>query len=43
MFGDGDGRVFERFTKPVDVLGHEFTHAVTEHTAGSTTPASPAR
>ena len=34
VFGDGDGRVFERFTKPVDVLGHEFAHAVTEHTAG---------
>ena len=34
VFGDGDGRIFERFTRPVDVLGHEFTHAVTEHTAG---------
>jgi Zn-dependent metalloprotease len=34
VFGDGDGRVFERFTKPVDVLAHEFAHAVTEHTAG---------
>ena len=34
VFGDGDGQVFDRFTKPVDVLGHEFTHAVTEHTAG---------
>src|SRR6478672_13012181 len=34
VFGDGDGRVFGRFTRPVDVLGHEFTHAVTEHTAG---------
>ena len=34
VFGDGDGRIFTRFTKPVDVLGHEFTHAVTEHTAG---------
>jgi hypothetical protein len=34
VFGDGDGRVFDRFTKPVDVLGHELTHAVTEHTAG---------
>jgi Zn-dependent metalloprotease len=34
VFGDGDGRIFDRFTKPVDVLGHEFTHAVTEHTAG---------
>ncbi|SEB66919.1 Thermolysin metallopeptidase, catalytic domain [Nocardioides exalbidus] len=33
VFGDGDGRVFERFTKPVDVLAHEFTHAVVEHTA----------
>jgi hypothetical protein len=33
VFGDGDGRIFDRFTKPVDVLGHEFTHAVTEHTA----------
>ncbi len=34
VFGDGDGRVFTRFTKPIDVLAHEFTHAVTEHTAG---------
>ncbi|MBC2962515.1 M4 family metallopeptidase [Nocardioides deserti] len=34
VFGDGDGRVFERFTKPVDVLGHELAHAVVEHTAG---------
>lgn len=34
VFGDGDGRVFERFTKPVDVLAHEFAHAVIEHTAG---------
>ncbi|GAA2137536.1 M4 family metallopeptidase [Nocardioides koreensis] len=33
VFGDGDGRVFGRFTRPVDVLGHELTHAVTEHTA----------
>ncbi|KRF35091.1 M4 family metallopeptidase [Nocardioides sp. Soil805] len=34
VFGDGDGEIFERFTKPVDVMGHEFTHAVTELTAG---------
>ena len=33
VFGDGDGRLFERFTKPVDVLAHEFSHAVVEHTA----------
>jgi len=36
VFGDGDGEVFDRFTKPVDVLGHEFTHAVTQHTANLT-------
>ena len=34
VFGDGDGRIFDRFTKPVDVLAHEFSHAVIEHTAG---------
>jgi thermolysin metallopeptidase-like protein/emfourin len=34
VFGDGDGTVFGRFTAPVDVLGHELTHAVTERTAG---------
>ncbi len=34
VFGDGDGRIFDRFTKPVDVLAHELAHAVTEHTAG---------
>jgi hypothetical protein len=34
VFGDGDGKTFDRFTKPVDVLGHELTHAVTESTAG---------
>jgi Zn-dependent metalloprotease len=33
VFGDGDGRVFGRFTKPIDVLGHELSHAVTQHTA----------
>ena len=36
VFGDGDGKVFDRFTKPVDVLGHEFTHAVTQYTANLT-------
>jgi hypothetical protein len=36
VFGDGDGRIFGRFTRPVDVLGHEFTHAVTQFTAGLT-------
>lgn len=33
VFGDGDGKVFERFTKPIDVLGHELAHAVTQYTA----------
>ena len=43
VFGDGDGEIFDRFTKPVDVLGHEFTHAVTEHTAGLVYAVSPVR
>lgn len=34
VFGDGDGRVFGRFTRPLDVVGHELTHGVTEHDAG---------
>jgi Thermolysin metallopeptidase, alpha-helical domain/Thermolysin metallopeptidase, catalytic domain/Emfourin len=36
VFGDGDGSVFGRFTKPVDVLGHELSHAVTQFTANLT-------
>ncbi|MGH3499142.1 MAG: M4 family metallopeptidase [Nocardioidaceae bacterium] len=31
--GDGDGKVFGSFTKPIDVLAHEFTHGVTQFTA----------
>ena len=30
----GDGRMFDRFTKSLDVIGHELTHGVTEHAAG---------
>jgi Zn-dependent metalloprotease len=33
VFGDGDGRVFLDFTIPVDVIGHELTHGVTQYTA----------
>ncbi|MFF7457121.1 M4 family metallopeptidase [Kitasatospora sp. NPDC008115] len=33
MFGDGDGGVFLDLTIPVDVIGHELTHGVTQHTA----------
>ncbi|HEY0889110.1 MAG TPA: protealysin inhibitor emfourin [Nocardioides sp.] len=36
VFGDGDGEVFGRFTGPVDVLGHEFAHALVERTTGFT-------
>lgn len=34
IIGDGDGKVFHRFSAAMDVLGHEFAHAVTQHTAG---------
>ncbi len=34
VFGDGDQRIFGRFTASVDVLGHELTHAVVERSAG---------
>ena len=29
VFGDGDGRLFNRFTIALDVIGHELTHGVT--------------
>ncbi len=29
VFGDGDGRLFLRFTGSLDVIGHELTHGVT--------------
>jgi Zn-dependent metalloprotease len=34
VYGDGDGEIFERFTKSIDVIGHELTHGVTQFTAG---------
>jgi Zn-dependent metalloprotease len=34
IFGDGDGVIFDRFTKSIDVIGHELTHGVTENEAG---------
>ncbi|XAS63062.1 M4 family metallopeptidase [Pseudarthrobacter sp. So.54] len=34
VFGDGDGRVFERFTKSLSVIGHELAHGVTQYSAG---------
>ncbi|WP_369201205.1 M4 family metallopeptidase [Streptomyces sp. PU-14G] len=33
VFGDGDGEVFRDFTLPVEVIGHELTHGVTQYTA----------
>ncbi len=34
VFGDGDGEVFERFTKSLSVIGHELAHGVTQYSAG---------
>jgi len=31
-YGDGDGQIFIRFTKSLDVVGHELTHGVVSHT-----------
>ncbi|CAL9442452.1 M4 family metallopeptidase [Streptomyces albus] len=33
VFGDGDGEIFRDFTLPVEVIGHELTHGVTQYTA----------
>lgn len=33
VYGDGDGVVFQRFTKCLDVIGHELTHGVTQYEA----------
>jgi Zn-dependent metalloprotease len=34
VFGDGDGVIFRRFTRSVDVIGHELTHGITQFEAG---------
>jgi Zn-dependent metalloprotease len=34
VFGDGDGVIFRRFTRCLDVIGHELTHGVTQFEAG---------
>ena len=33
VFGDGDGRIFNRFTRSLDVIAHEWTHGVTQSSA----------
>lgn len=32
-YGDGDGNIFIRFTRSLDVVGHELTHGVVTHTS----------
>jgi Zn-dependent metalloprotease len=34
VFGDGDGQIFRRMTRSLDVIGHELGHGVTEDEAG---------
>ncbi|MBT2513940.1 M4 family metallopeptidase [Arthrobacter sp. ISL-30] len=33
VFGDGDGEIFQRFTRSLSVIGHELAHGVTQYTA----------
>jgi Zn-dependent metalloprotease len=33
VYGDGDGRLFNRFTVALDVIGHELAHGVTQNTS----------
>jgi Zn-dependent metalloprotease len=33
LYGDGDGRLFIRFTKAIDVVAHELTHGVITNTS----------
>lgn len=35
-YGDGDGTTFQRFTKSLDVIGHELTHGVQSFTSNLT-------
>lgn len=34
VFGDGDGKIFNRFTIAIDIVAHELSHGVTENEAG---------
>ena len=34
VYGDGDGKLFNRFTGALEVIGHEHTHGMTQHTSG---------
>ena len=33
VYGDGDGRIFRRFTRALDIVAHELTHGVTDFEA----------
>lgn len=33
VYGDGDGDIFNRFTKSLDVVAHELTHGITQYEA----------
>lgn len=33
IYGDGDGKYFHRFTSAIEVIAHELTHGITQHTA----------
>ncbi|MEA2572394.1 MAG: hypothetical protein QOI24_4395 [Acidobacteriota bacterium] len=33
LYGDGDGKLFNRFTAALDIIGHELTHGITQYTA----------
>jgi Zn-dependent metalloprotease len=33
VYGDGDGEIFQRFTKSIEVIGHELSHGVTQYEA----------
>jgi len=35
VYGDGDGKVFDRFTKDIDISAHEQCHGMTQDNAGS--------
>lgn len=34
LYGDGDAKLFNRFTAALDIIGHELTHGVTQYSAG---------
>lgn len=40
-YGDGDGSLFIRFTKALDVVAHELTHGVVQHTSNLNYKAEP--